>query len=136
MRVVGQRFWTWMSVWVLSFFVKGELTASPSGELDNHEASSTQGGQQTKTLTPDLKRNSSKQHKVPSGPHSKSNKQDKWGSADITLQAKDKDHKINSANNMSEITQKGGSKGLDHKTGTNFKNNSRTTKVLPHKTSK
>jgi len=29
MKVVGRRFWTWMGVWVLSFFVKGDLLASP-----------------------------------------------------------------------------------------------------------
>ena len=29
MKIAGKKFWAWMSLWVFSFFLKGELGASP-----------------------------------------------------------------------------------------------------------
>ena len=53
MRVAGKRFWTWMSVWMVSFFFKGELSASPRQDPKTQDPTTT----------------SSHKHKVPSGPH-------------------------------------------------------------------
>jgi hypothetical protein len=41
MRIVGKRFWTWMSVWALSLFVRGEMVAGPREQATTQESSST-----------------------------------------------------------------------------------------------
>ena len=38
MTIVGRRFWTWVSVWVLSIFWKGEFSAHPATDpLDQQD---------------------------------------------------------------------------------------------------
>ena len=74
MRLAGKRFWTWISVAVLSVFVKGGTGALAQEKTETGSQSST----------------TEFNHKVPPGPHSK-----------ITTLAKDKDHKISSASSTS-----------------------------------
>ncbi len=53
MKIVGKRFWTWMSVWVLSFFIRGEM------------ASAHQDRPHESVATSDQNKTTSKTHKVP-----------------------------------------------------------------------
>lgn len=64
MRIVGKRFWTWMSVWVLSFFVKGELVAEHQEPSTTQEVTSTANQHKSHKVGSDFKKGS--QHKVPS----------------------------------------------------------------------
>lgn len=64
MRIVGKRFWTWMSVWVLSFFVKGELVAEHPEQLTTQESTSTTHQHKSHKAGLDIKKGS--QHKMPS----------------------------------------------------------------------
>ena len=52
MKIVGRRFWTWMSVWALAFFAKGDLTAGPQ---EKGTAQVTNGTSSTKHKVPLLK---------------------------------------------------------------------------------
>ena len=88
MKTAGRRFLTWISVAVLSLFVKGEDSAAAQEKTGTNNQSST----------------SQLNHKVPPGPHSK------------TRLLKDKDHKVSSSvSNLStssglktnQVTQKG-----------------------------
>lgn len=56
MKIVGRRFWTWMSVWALTFFVKGDLTAGPQEKATGQV---TDGTSNTKHKVPLLKTQSS-----------------------------------------------------------------------------
>jgi hypothetical protein len=56
MKIVGRRFWTWMSVWALTFFVKGDLTAGPQ---ERGAGQVTDGTSNTKHKVPLLKTQSS-----------------------------------------------------------------------------
>lgn len=64
MRIVGKRFWTWMSVWVLSFFIKGELIAEHQEQSTTQEATSTSHQHKGHKVGMDIKKGS--QHKMPS----------------------------------------------------------------------
>ena len=52
MNVVGRRFWTWMGVWALSFFVKGDLLSSPQ---EKPASQVTEGTSNTRHKVPRLK---------------------------------------------------------------------------------
>ena len=66
MRLAGKRFWTWISVAILSVFVKGEGDALAQGQSTTNNQSST----------------SQLKHNVPRGPHSKTDKVvDKMGTS-------------------------------------------------------
>ena len=41
MRVVGKKFWTWMSLWMFSFFIKGELNAGQPQESTTQDPTTT-----------------------------------------------------------------------------------------------
>jgi hypothetical protein len=57
MKVVGRRFWIWMSVWALSFFVKGDLLSSPQ---EKPAGQVTEGTSNSKHNVPTLKTASGK----------------------------------------------------------------------------
>ncbi len=57
MKIVGRRFWTWMSLWALAFFVKGDLTAGPQ---EKGTGQVTDGTSNTRHKVPLLKTQSSK----------------------------------------------------------------------------
>ena len=50
MKIVGRRFWTWMSVWALSFLVKGDMFAA-----HQEKPKVTEGGTGTPHNVPLLK---------------------------------------------------------------------------------
>jgi hypothetical protein len=52
MNIVGRRFLTWVSVWVFSFFVRGELSAAPQ---ERPKESVTDGTSNTNHKVPQLK---------------------------------------------------------------------------------
>ncbi len=41
MKILGKRFWTWMSVWAISFFVRGEMAGARPNPSSPQEATST-----------------------------------------------------------------------------------------------
>lgn len=43
MKILGKRFWTWMSVWAISFFVRGELATAHPADANPQEATSSSG---------------------------------------------------------------------------------------------
>jgi hypothetical protein len=61
MKIVGRRFLTWMSVWALSFLVKGELAAAPQ---DRPTESVTSGTPNTGHKVPLLKTQSLNKQKL------------------------------------------------------------------------
>jgi hypothetical protein len=53
MRVVGRKFWTWMSLWMFSFFIKGELDAGQPQESQAQDPSTTTQQHHVPKLHPD-----------------------------------------------------------------------------------
>ena len=52
MKIAGSRLFTWMSVWLLSFFVKGDLLANPQ---EKPTSQVTDGASKTKHKVPHFK---------------------------------------------------------------------------------
>ncbi len=79
MKIIGKRFWTWMGVWMIGLFVRGEVAGAREDRPDQQE-----------TTTPAPQH---KSHKVPTPLYSKH----KASTDAITVKQTDKIHRIRAA---------------------------------------